>query len=43
LIRLLDVKDAAHYGVPVVAPRQPRDALRAAQRLIGRAREEMER
>ena len=43
LLRLLDVKDSAHYGIPVVAPRHARDSLKAAQRLIARAAEEAER
>ena len=43
LLRLLDVKDSAHYGIPVVAPRSARDTLKAAQRLIDRAIEEVER
>jgi hypothetical protein len=43
LLRLLDLKDAAHYGVMVVASRKARDALRWAARLVDRAREESER
>jgi hypothetical protein len=43
LLRLLDVKDAAHYGVNVVASRKARDALKWATRLVERAREEVER
>ena len=43
LLRLLDVKDSAHYGIPVVAPRSARDSLNAAKRLLARAAEEVER
>ena len=43
LLRLLDVKDSAHYGIPVVAPRSARESLKAAQRLVARAAEEVER
>lgn len=43
LLRLLDLKDAAHYGVMIVAARKGRDALRWAGRLVDRAREETER
>lgn len=43
LVRLLDIKDEAHYGVIVVAPRKARDAVRWAQHLVTRAREELER
>ncbi|MHB8671378.1 MAG: hypothetical protein ACYDAD_12640 [Acidimicrobiales bacterium] len=43
LLRLLDVKDAAHYGVVVVPPRRARDAVRWARQLIERAGEEVER
>jgi hypothetical protein len=42
-LRLLDVKDAAHYGADVVAARKARDSLRCASRLVERAREEVER
>lgn len=41
--RLIDLKDAAHYGVPVVAPRKTRDAARWARQLLERARQELER
>ncbi len=34
LLRLLDLKDAAHYGVMVVASRKARDALRSSARLV---------
>lgn len=43
LLRLLDLKDAAHYGVMIVAARKGRDAVRWAGRLVDRAREETER
>jgi len=43
LARLLDLKDAAHYGVMIVAASKGRDALRWAGRLVERAREEFER
>jgi hypothetical protein len=40
LLRLLDLKDEAHYGVMVVASRKARDALRWATQLVERAEEE---
>jgi hypothetical protein len=43
LRRLIDVKDQAHYGLVVVAPRTARDAVRWSQHLVDRAREEVER
>jgi hypothetical protein len=43
LLRLLDLKDAAHYGVMVVASRKARDALRWSGRLVDKARQEIER
>lgn len=43
LLRLLDLKDAAHYGVIIVAVRKGKDAIRWARRLVDRAREEIER
>jgi hypothetical protein len=43
LLRLLDLKDEAHYGVLVVAARKARDAHRWAERLVERATEEAER
>ncbi|MGH3422536.1 MAG: hypothetical protein ACRDOD_23430, partial [Streptosporangiaceae bacterium] len=43
LLRLLDLKDAAHYGVLVVASRKARDAIRWATRLADRAQQESER
>ena len=43
LRRLLDIKDAAHYGVNVVSARRARDAVRWADQLTGRAQAETER
>jgi hypothetical protein len=43
LLRLLDLKDEAHYGIVVVAPRKARDAVRWAQNLVSRAGQETER
>jgi hypothetical protein len=43
LLRLLDVKEAAHYGIVVISPRRARDAVKWANRLVERAREETER
>jgi hypothetical protein len=43
LIRLLEIKDAAHYGVVLVTPRKARNALRWAGALVTRARDEVER
>ena len=43
LLRLLDVKGEAHYGVIVVSPRKSRDAVKWARALIERAGEEVER
>jgi hypothetical protein len=43
LSRLIDVKDAAHYGVVVVPPRRASDAIKWAKVLVDRAREEVER
>jgi hypothetical protein len=42
LLRLLDLKDAAHYGVMIVAARKGRDAVRWARRLVDRAQEVIE-
>ena len=41
--RLVDLKDEAHYGLVVVAPRKARDAVRWARQIVERAREELER
>jgi hypothetical protein len=43
LLRLLDLKDAAHYGVMVVAARKARDALRWSARIVEKAQREIER
>lgn len=43
LTRLLDVKDAAHYGVNLVNSRRAKDAVNWAGRLVGVARTEVER
>ena len=42
-LRLIDVKDEAHYGVTVVSARKARDTLRWARQLVDRAQEEVER
>lgn len=42
-LRLIDVKDAAHYGVMVVAAGRARDTVRWAKRLAERAEQEVER
>lgn len=42
-LRLIDLKDAAHYGVLVVATGRANDAAKWARRLIDRARDEVER
>jgi hypothetical protein len=43
LSRLLDVKDAGHYGVSIVSAKRARDAIRWAQILVERAGQELER
>jgi hypothetical protein len=43
LIRLLDIKDQAHYGVAIVASNTARNAVKWAGALIERARQEVER
>jgi hypothetical protein len=43
LLRLLDLKDEAHYGVMVVAARRASDAVRWARTLVDRAGQETER
>lgn len=43
LLRLIDLKDEAHYGVLLMVPRRARDAVRWAQILVDRAAEEWER
>jgi hypothetical protein len=42
-LRLIDIKDEAHYGLILVAPRRARDAVRWAKQLVDRAGEELER
>lgn len=42
-LRLIDVKDEAHYGVTAVSARKARDTVRWARQLVDRAREEVER
>jgi len=43
LSRLLDVKDASHYGTTLVTRRRAADSVKWARKLIDRAREELER
>jgi hypothetical protein len=43
LVRLLDLKDEAHYGVAMSSSRRARDSVKWATILITRAREELER
>jgi hypothetical protein len=43
LLRLIDIKDEAHYGLVIVAPQRARSAVRWAHQLVGRAQEELER
>ena len=43
LRRLLNLKDAAHYGVPVVSARKAADAAKWAAQLVERAVQEAER
>jgi hypothetical protein len=43
LVKLLDIKDEAHYGLIVVPARKARDAVRWAKTLTVRAREELGR
>lgn len=42
-LRLLDVKDEAHYGVDVISASKARSTVRWARHLVDRAREEVER
>lgn len=42
-LRLIDIKDEAHYGLLLVPPRRARDAARWAKQLVDRASEELER
>jgi hypothetical protein len=41
--RLLSLKDAAHYGMPVLSVRKASDATRWAAHLVDRAAQETER
>lgn len=43
LSRLLDIKDAAHYGVQFIAGQKAREAVTSARALVERATTEMER
>jgi hypothetical protein len=43
LLRLIDIKDEAHYGLVVVAPQRARSAVRWAHHLVDRAQQELER
>ena len=43
LLKLLDIKDEAHYGLIVVPRRKANDAVRWAKALTDRSREELER
>ncbi|GAB3259106.1 hypothetical protein [Nocardioides dilutus] len=42
-LKLIDIKDEAHYGLSFVSQRKARDAVRWAQLLVDRALEELER
>jgi hypothetical protein len=42
-LRLIDVKDEAHYGAMVLGPRKARDCVRWSRQLAERARQELER
>lgn len=42
-LRIIDVKDQAHYGISIVPISQARSAVRWAQHLVTRAKEEVER
>jgi len=42
-LRLVDVKDAAHYGVTLVAASRASDTVRWAKQLVDRAEQEVER
>jgi len=43
LLRLVDIKDEAHYGLIIVTPTKARSAVRWAQQLLIRAQEELDR
>lgn len=42
-LRLVDLKDEAHYGLVVVSARRARDSVRWAHALLERAQQELER
>lgn len=42
-LRLIDLLDAAHYGVVLVPPGKAKDAVKWAAQLVARANEELER
>jgi hypothetical protein len=42
-LRLIDIKDEAHYGLILVPARKARYAVNWAEQLVRRAREEVER
>jgi hypothetical protein len=42
-LRLVDIKDEAHYGLIIVTPARARSAVRWAQQLLARAQEELDR
>ncbi|MDQ1730574.1 MAG: hypothetical protein QOK10_733 [Pseudonocardiales bacterium] len=42
-VRLIDLKDEAHYGVLTIPPQRARSAVKSAQLLVDRARQELER
>jgi hypothetical protein len=42
-LRLVDLKDEAHYGLVVVSARRARDSVRWARSLLERAQQELER
>jgi hypothetical protein len=42
-VRLIDLKDEAHYGVLTIPPQRARSAVKWAQLLVDRARQELER
>jgi hypothetical protein len=42
-VRLIDLKDQAHYGVLIIPLQQARSAVKWARLLVDRARQELER
>jgi hypothetical protein len=42
-VRLIDLKDEAHYGVLTIPAQRARNAVKWAQLLVDRARQELER